>query len=56
MDKDIEALQLPSVERTWFSEGPGKRKGSGIVNVNGEVNCKVNELATESAEAQILKG
>ena len=44
------------MERTWFSEVTGKRKGSRIVNVNGEVNCKVNEFATESAETLILKG
>lgn len=44
------------METTCFSEMTGKRKESGIVNVNGEVNCKVNELATENAEAQILKG
>lgn len=44
------------MERTWFSEVTGERNGRGIVNVNREVNCKVNEFATESTEAQILKG
>lgn len=43
------------MERTWFSEVTGETNGRGIVNVNREVNCKVNEFATESTEAQTLK-
>lgn len=33
-----------------------KGKEGGLINGNGEVNCKVNEFTTESAEAQSLKG
>lgn len=44
------------MDSSWFSEVTEKKKGIGIVNANREVNYEVNDLATERAEAQILKG